>query len=636
MAFYDEAPSLGTVCNWFNEFKCGRINLIDDRREGRPSSATTEDNISSVQLIIETDKIVTFYQIRTRLGIEVDDISFSTEMKLVPGNIMSQATHKHRKLKLEDLVDKETDEFKNFNKCVESGHTMKGLTFTLYDDNMKKAAVALFRLFQTLDEDTFHEVVEWAKHNVNEEILEYAWRLLPIFTGKFKHLQAMPRFITKPNYFVNSETISKAYRLKLKNGDFNSQEAKLFTRYRLEQEHLKYQNGIENINESDKGYNPNLEYDNGLPFPYRHKIQDNPNDEIKVYITKTIISIRESIARNFIIVDHGSKKVNTSMSEEVLAKLIRSNIDGAKSAKILRAYYGYNDYPVDDYNPAPSVFHHSETSLRDPLYWHLISCVLKYFLDYKKKAGLLDLSNYETDSIHITKAHIPKIYTYFDYYEFDITGAMSDKNNFMKSATTYTARQKRLTHAPFELNFIIESKISSSVVIRLFLGPQCEENECFQYYSNFFRLDYFQYELSEGQNLVSWSPQKSEHLSNDEIYNLAFTNRSDDARSKEYNMFKFPERLLIPRGYKDGLTMTLFLIVTQSDNYLGQNNVPAMNDSYNNVHSHEIDDKPIGFPFHRMIENYSNIAFNYKFYNITIYHKDNEVDDFGVFSRNLS
>ncbi|GBP92607.1 hypothetical protein EVAR_69856_1 [Eumeta japonica] len=48
----DEAPSFVTVYNLFNAFKCGRTNL----REGRPSTAPTEDNINALLFVIETDK----------------------------------------------------------------------------------------------------------------------------------------------------------------------------------------------------------------------------------------------------------------------------------------------------------------------------------------------------------------------------------------------------------------------------------------------------------------------------------------------------------------------------------------------------------------------------------------------------
>lgn len=68
LAFHDEAPSRATVYNWFNELKRGRTNLHDALREGRPSTAKTEDNISVVRcMIIETDPRVTYQQIRTSL-----------------------------------------------------------------------------------------------------------------------------------------------------------------------------------------------------------------------------------------------------------------------------------------------------------------------------------------------------------------------------------------------------------------------------------------------------------------------------------------------------------------------------------------------------------------------------------------
>ncbi|GBP64529.1 hypothetical protein EVAR_53028_1 [Eumeta japonica] len=44
-------------------------NLTDDVREERSSPTTTEDNFSAVRLMTDTDKTVTYQQIRTSLGI---------------------------------------------------------------------------------------------------------------------------------------------------------------------------------------------------------------------------------------------------------------------------------------------------------------------------------------------------------------------------------------------------------------------------------------------------------------------------------------------------------------------------------------------------------------------------------------
>ncbi|GBP05704.1 hypothetical protein EVAR_5045_1 [Eumeta japonica] len=57
LAFYDEVESL---YDWFKEFKRDRTNLASDPPEGHFSTATTEGSISSVQLMVEIDKRVTY------------------------------------------------------------------------------------------------------------------------------------------------------------------------------------------------------------------------------------------------------------------------------------------------------------------------------------------------------------------------------------------------------------------------------------------------------------------------------------------------------------------------------------------------------------------------------------------------
>ncbi|CAH2094476.1 unnamed protein product [Euphydryas editha] len=74
LTFHDETPFGTTVYNWFSEFKHGRTNLTDDLRDERPTTVTTEDNISVVRSIIETDKRVTYQKIRTSLGIVMSQV----------------------------------------------------------------------------------------------------------------------------------------------------------------------------------------------------------------------------------------------------------------------------------------------------------------------------------------------------------------------------------------------------------------------------------------------------------------------------------------------------------------------------------------------------------------------------------
>ncbi|GBP71777.1 Putative uncharacterized protein FLJ37770 [Eumeta japonica] len=75
LGYHDEAPSLATGYNWINEFKHGRTNSTDNLREGRPSTATTKENIDMLcDFMIKTDKRLTYQHIRTSLGIGMSQV----------------------------------------------------------------------------------------------------------------------------------------------------------------------------------------------------------------------------------------------------------------------------------------------------------------------------------------------------------------------------------------------------------------------------------------------------------------------------------------------------------------------------------------------------------------------------------
>lgn len=73
-AFGTEAPHLSTVRRWYAEFNRGRVSLCDEIREGRPSTATTEENVATVRLLIEENRRITYEEIRGHLGIGMSQI----------------------------------------------------------------------------------------------------------------------------------------------------------------------------------------------------------------------------------------------------------------------------------------------------------------------------------------------------------------------------------------------------------------------------------------------------------------------------------------------------------------------------------------------------------------------------------
>lgn len=260
----------------------------------------------------------------------------------------------------------------------------------------------------------------------------------------------------------------------------------------------------------------------------------------------------------------------------------------------------------------------------------MIQYVLTYFTEYKETIDPVYLRQYSTTKYVIKDAEIPKITTYFDYYQFNINRAISKKDI---SPLTVTARQKRLKHSKFEFNFTVDCFNALDGIVRLFLGPPCSDN-CWQEYSKFYELDKFAYSFEEGINVVTWSPETSARLSSDEYYNMeGFSSKKD--RTNKYNMFKFPENLIIPRGLDNGLNLTLFIMITPPDDDDSmQEDFVQLNNLYADIY-HDLDNKPLGFPFHRPAVAYDDDADNYKFYNITIYHKHNNIAKNGFFSPHL-
>lgn len=57
---------------WIRKFKRGRESVEDDKRSGRPSSATAKDNIDFALQMGMQDRRISCHQIAQRLGISTD------------------------------------------------------------------------------------------------------------------------------------------------------------------------------------------------------------------------------------------------------------------------------------------------------------------------------------------------------------------------------------------------------------------------------------------------------------------------------------------------------------------------------------------------------------------------------------
>lgn len=101
----------------------------------------------------------------------------------------------------------------NFNNSIKKGVTKRGLVFNIYNDDMREAAVALFRLFLQVEGENYTTLKKWSEQNVNNEMFVYALRLSSLYGSNTTESHILPPFILNPHYFVNSETITKAFTI---------------------------------------------------------------------------------------------------------------------------------------------------------------------------------------------------------------------------------------------------------------------------------------------------------------------------------------------------------------------------------------------------------------------------------------
>ncbi|CAH0400855.1 unnamed protein product [Chilo suppressalis] len=628
---------------------------------------------------------------------------------IIPEYVSPELSDKKDIQFLDLFSNKDNKLYNTFNNYVEKGATSKGLTFNIYDDELRNAAIALFRLLTNssqTDKNNFDKLKKWAKDNVNDDLLDYALHLTNVFGNTNLDAQFLPPFIYKPNFFVSGDAIIKALKYLVNDGEISEDIKKtyqilnidknttfinanyslcsieqelckaqikyftedvalnsyyyglhllhpfwmsdeelnkanpnhaanyyfahqqLFARYLLEKENID-PNIVCIESSAEPNFQPNLYYENGLPFPTRTSILGRAIRTHVTFLQNIDMTLTECIQRGIVKVENGSWiKVTEENSMNLVAKFIRSEIEDVMAAKIIRSVFGYatNGYPIHLYNPAPSVMHHPQTALRDPVSWYLIKRIVDYYVLYTNNTKSYDLSKYERSDYTIANLEVTRITTIFNYYMINLYKSFGEKANPVNSTNIF-ARQRRLNHEPFKVILTVHSKIEKDVIIRIFIGPECSIMECWDMHIGFFQLDCYRYRLIEGFNIVTWTPDTSLRYSSDQQFNYSVPY---DSVIENYDIFKFPKNLAIPKGREQGVNFTMFVMILEDE----ESHDDFKESSIYKKITDEISNKPLGFPFHRKadIKSVNDNAPNYKFQNITVFHIKDPVDDSGYFS----
>lgn len=105
-----------------------------------------------------------------------------------------------------------------FVELYEHGFLPKGEIFSIYEEEHRRQAVALFELlYFTKDFDSFYRTAAWARYYINEGIFVYATTAALLHHDDFEGYILPPLYEIYPYYFINSEVITKAQKIKMQN-----------------------------------------------------------------------------------------------------------------------------------------------------------------------------------------------------------------------------------------------------------------------------------------------------------------------------------------------------------------------------------------------------------------------------------
>ena len=72
--YAEKCSNYSTVIHWVRNFKSVYLSVMDEPREGRPTSVETEKNVSTVEKLVKQDRRITVKQLASETRISVDSV----------------------------------------------------------------------------------------------------------------------------------------------------------------------------------------------------------------------------------------------------------------------------------------------------------------------------------------------------------------------------------------------------------------------------------------------------------------------------------------------------------------------------------------------------------------------------------
>lgn len=161
------------------------------------------------------------------LSVEIDDIERQQKVLSLLENIQQESTDADwwqigSEYDVEANINSYTDEkaVEEFLHYYNSGFMPKDETFSMFNDRMREEAIALFKLlYYAHDFDTFVNTAAFVRVHFNDGQFLYAY-YIAIYQRPDTNTLVLPSpHEMLPQYFVDTKTLLKAYRVKMQNGN---------------------------------------------------------------------------------------------------------------------------------------------------------------------------------------------------------------------------------------------------------------------------------------------------------------------------------------------------------------------------------------------------------------------------------
>ncbi|KAH8370928.1 hypothetical protein KR093_005559 [Drosophila rubida] len=285
--------------------------------------------------------------------------------------------------------------------------------------------------------------------------------------------------------------------------------------------------------------------------------------------------------------------------ERALAEVVLGRLGDTGILRLLREQLQDGDRRIDSLDLG--------IDLNDRVLRYTLTRILSIVDEQRvQQLGVYDRQQLELQDVAINDVRVSELRTRLEDVDMDVSQLLEQPQQMQM-----LVRQRRLNNRPFTIDLEISSQRAQNVIIRLMMGPR-EGGSLEQRRQQFVLLEAINVPLQAGRNRIQqrstnigWTTRDVTPIS--EIYRRVMSTMRGQREELLIDELvgetgRFPQRLLLPRGRREGLPMQLLVIVSPIERraqIVPQNTAGMMGISVATIE----DGRSLGYPLDRRIDN---------------------------------